>query len=275
MSEFLEVTRDGHVATLWLNRPQKLNALHQELWDAIPQAMAELDDDPEVRVIMVAGRGRGLTAGIDLQAFGPLMASGESPIGGATSPVGKRRQTYKAILAMQQSMSCFADTDKPTIAVIHGHCLGAGMDLITACDMRVAAANSVFSVRETKIAMAADVGTLQRLPRIINAAAASELIFTGRDFSADHAMSIGLLNSVHPTFDDAYAAASAMASEIAANSPLAVQGSKNMVRANEGRTVTEALEHMAVWNAAFIHSHDFTEAVTAFLEKRPPEFKGE
>ncbi len=164
MSEFLEVTRDGHVATLWLNRPQKLNALHQELWDAIPQAMAELDDDPEVRVIMVAGRGRGLTAGIDLQAFGPLMASGESPIGGATSPVGKRRQTYKAILAMQQSMSCFADTDKPTIAVIHGHCLGAGMDLITACDMRVAAANSVFSVRETKIAMAADVGTLQRLP---------------------------------------------------------------------------------------------------------------
>lgn len=275
MSTLIEVTRAGAVATVWINRPEKLNALNGELWDAIPQAVTELDGDNSVRVILVAGRGRGLTAGIDLQEFGPLLASGESPAGSASSPVGKRKATYQAILRMQDSMSCFANTDKPTIAVIHGHCLGAGMDLITACDMRLAANNSVFSVRETKIAMAADVGTLQRLPRIINAAAAAELIYTGRDFGAEHALSVGLLNSVHEDFDATYAAALELAQEIAANSPLAVQGSKNMVRANDGRTVTEALEHMAVWNAAFIHSSDFTEALAAFLEKRTPDFTGE
>lgn len=275
MENYIEVTKEGSVATLWINRPEKLNALNQALWESIPAAVRELDQDDSVRVIMVAGRGRGLTAGIDLQEFGPLLASGEAPVGKASSPVGKRKATYNSILRMQDSMSAFADTDKPTIAVIHGHCLGAGMDLITACDMRVASQDSIFSVRETKIAMAADVGTLQRLPRIIPAAAAAELIYTGRDFGADHALAIGLLNSVHPDFDSAYVAASALAQEIAANSPLAVQGSKHMVRANDGKTVTEALEYMAVWNAAFIHSSDFTEAVTAFLEKRPPEFTGE
>ncbi len=275
ISNMVEVTYSGAVATVWLNRPEKLNALNQELWDAIPEAVAALDVNDSVRVILVAGRGRGLTAGIDLQEFGPLLASGESPSGAASSPVAKRKATYQSILRMQDSMSCFANTDKPTIAVIHGHCLGAGMDLITACDMRLAAKDSIFSVRETKIAMAADVGTLQRLPRIINAAAAAEMIYTGRDFGAEHALLVGLLNSVHDDFDATYAAALALAEEIAANSPLAVQGSKNMLRANDGRTVDEALEHMAVWNAAFIHSSDFTEAVVAYLEKRSPDFTGE
>lgn len=263
------------MATVWLDRPEKLNALNQELWNAIPEAVEGLDADESVRVILVAGRGRGLTAGIDLQEFGPLLASGEAPTGSASSPVGKRKATYQSILRLQDTMSCFANTDKPTIAVIHGFCLGAGMDLITACDMRLAAKDAVFSVRETKIAMAADVGTLQRLPRVIPAAAAAEMIYTGRDFGADHALSVGLLNSVHEDFEATYAAAMALAQEIAANSPLAVQGSKNMVRANDGRTVDEALEHMAVWNAAFIHSSDFTEAVMAFLEKRSPDFKGQ
>ncbi len=271
----IEVEHQGHVAILWLNRPDKLNAFNPPMWDEIPHAVAALDADPAVRVIIVAGRGRCLTAGLDLMAYGPAIASGESLSGSGGSGAAKRLRTYRDITRMQRTMSCLADTGKPVIAVAHGWSIGAGMDLITACDIRIAAADAIFGVRETKIAMAADVGTLQRLPRIIAAGHAAELIYTGKDIDAARALEIGLVNAVHPDFDAALAAAMELGSEIAANSPLAVQGSKHIVKGNDGRTVGEALDYVALWNSSFIHSNDITEAMAAHLERRPPDFKGE
>jgi enoyl-CoA hydratase len=149
------------------------------------------------------------------------------------------------------------------------------MDLITACDIRLCSAEAVFSVRETKIAMVADVGTLQRLPRVIGEGAARELIFTGCDFGAARAKEIGLVNDVLPDHEALLARARELAHEIAANSPLAVQGSKQVLGFALRRDVDAALDYVALWNSAFLHSADLTEAMTAFMQRRKPDFRGQ
>jgi len=272
--ENLTIERAGAVATLWLDRPEKLNALHRPLWDAIPAAVAALDADPEVRVIVLGGRGRAFCAGIDLLDHAPSMSSGGSLSGRGDSPVSRRRAFYDDVRRYQDTASCFANINKPVIAAVHGMCLGAGMDLITACDIRLASADATFSVRETKIAMVADVGTLQRLPRIIGDGPARELIFTGRDIDAARAREIGLVNEVLPNQAALAARASAMAQEIAANSPLAVQGAKQVLGFACRREVDANLDYVALWNSAFLHSEDLTEAMTAFMQRRTPEFRG-
>ena len=272
--ENLTIERAGAVATLWLDRPEKLNALHRPLWGAIPAAVAALDADPEVRVIVLGGRGRAFCAGIDLLDHAPSMSSGGSLSGRGDSPVSRRRAFYDDVRRYQETASCFANINKPVIAAVHGMCLGAGMDLITACDIRLAAAGAKFSVRETRIAMVADVGTLQRLPRVIGDGPARELIFTGCDVDAERAMAIGLVNDVLPDVGTLHERAQALAQEIAANSPLAVQGSKQVLGQSRRREVAAELEYVALWNAAFLHSDDLGEAMNAFIQRRKPEFKG-
>ena len=167
-----------------------------------------------------------------------------------------------------------ADCPKPVLAAIHGYCIGGGVDLASACDIRLASADAVFSVRETKVAIVADLGSLQRLPHIIGKGHVAELAYTGKDITAARAKEIGLVNEV---FDDAEAvvsAARAMAAEIAANSPLAVEGTKAVLTAGEGRSVAEGLDYVAAWNAGFLQSDDLVEAMAAFMAKRPPEFRG-
>jgi len=272
--ENLTTERAGAVATLWLDRPEKLNALHRPLWGAIPAAVAALDADPEVRVIVLGGRGRAFCAGIDLLDHAPSMSSGGSLSGRGDSPVSRRRAFYDDVRRYQETASCFANINKPVIAAVHGMCLGAGMDLITACDIRLASADATFSVRETKIAMVADVGTLQRLPRVIGDGPARELIFTGRDIDAARALAIGLVNEVLPNQAALAERANAIAQEIAANSPLAVQGAKHVLGFACRREVDANLDYVAVWNSAFLHSEDLTEAMTAFMQRRTPEFRG-
>ncbi len=270
----LTIERSGHVATLWLDRPDKLNALHRPLWSSIPAAVAALDADADVRAIVLAGRGKAFCAGIDLLDHAPGMAGGGSLSGKGDSAVAKRLALLDDIRRYQDACSSFADTNKPVIAAVHGVCLGAGMDLITACDIRVASADAVFSVRETRIAMVADVGTLQRLPRVIGDGPARELVFTGRDIDAARALAIGLVNEVLPDAAAAHARAQALAQEIAANSPLAVQGSKQVLSQARRRDVAAELDYVALWNAAFLHSEDLAEAMTAFMQRRTPEFRG-
>ncbi|MER3452761.1 MAG: enoyl-CoA hydratase, partial [Acidimicrobiia bacterium] len=152
--------------------------------------------------------------------------------------------------------------------------LGGGVDLICCADIRLAAADARFGVRETKMAIVADLGTLQRLPRIVGPGHVAELVFTGRDITAERAREIGLVNEVHPDVVTLHAAARELAGEIAANSPLVVQGAKQVLRAGRDLTVEQGLEYVALWNAAFLRSDDLTEAMRAFLEKRPPRFSG-
>jgi enoyl-CoA hydratase len=270
----LEVESADGVSVLWLNRPDKLNALHRPLWDDIPAAVASLDADEATRVIVLAGRGKAFCAGIDLIDHAPALAGGGSLSGRGDSAVAKRRALYEDIQRYQRTASCFEATDKPVLAAIHGACLGAGMDLVTACDIRLASAGSSFSVRETRIAMVADVGVLQRLPRIVGDGVARDLILTARDIDAARALEVGLVTEVLPDPQALLARARELAGLIAAHSPLAVQGAKHVLNAASRAATREGLDYVALWNSAFLHSEDLGEAVMSFAERRAPRFKG-
>lgn len=265
--QHLAIERDGPVATLWLNRPDKLNAMSADMWTDIPAAVDELNSDDDVRVIVVAGRGNAFCVGIDITMLAALQ-----PDDG--SPAERSRKLYETIRKLQDTNSCFADSPKPVIAAIHGYCLGEGINLATACDIRLASSDAVLSVRETRLGLVADVGVLQRLPEIVGTGIAAELAFTGKDITAERALQIGLVNEVFDDVDALREGSRRLAMEIASNSPLVVSGIKNVLAANRGRTVDQALDYVARWNSAYLISNDLTEAVTAFFEKRDPQFTG-
>lgn len=265
--DHVEIDVNDGIGWLWLNRPDKLNAMSEDMWTDIPAAVAELNADDSVRVIVVAGRGKAFTVGIDLTMLGSLQMD-------SNSEAEKRAKLYAEIKRLQRTNSAFADSPKPTIAAVHGYCLGAGIDLITACDIRLASEGATFSVRETKMGLVADVGTLQRLPKIIAPGHLAELVFTGGDIDAAEAGRIGLVNRVYADEEALMESVAAMAREIAANSPLVVQGAKRVLTAQADMSTEAALDHMALWNAAFLWSNDLNEAMMAFMEKRPPEYTG-
>lgn len=276
-SDVISVEISDHIATIWLDRPEKLNAFAHDFWFDLPPIMEHLGDDPEVRAVVIQGRGRAFTAGIDLVAFSPAMIAGGglgAQGGSNESSASKHQKLYHSIRDLQRTFTSVAECPKPVIAAIHGYCLGAGISLITACDIRLAARDATFSVRETRIGLVADVGALQRLPTIVDPGRVAELTYTGKDFGASEALAMGLISRVCDDEDDVQKQARKLAVDIAANSPLVVQGSKAVLKAGETRSIEEALDYMALWNAAFLASNDLTEALTAFIEKRPPEFTG-
>jgi enoyl-CoA hydratase len=271
----LTIERRGSTATLWLDRPDARNAMGPAFWRQLPSAMAELSADTEVRAVVLAARGPHFSVGLDLKAVGQMLPTTSGGDGEGKPSMAARAVAARAgILRMQQSVTSVADCPKPVIAAIHGYCIGGGVDVVSACDIRLASADAVFSVRETRIAIVADLGSLQRLPGILGRGHVAELAYTGKDVDAPRAREIGLVNDVFPDTDAVQAAAQAMAEEIAANSPLAVQGTKAVLRAGEGRSVAQGLDYVATWNAGFLQSDDLTEAFTAFLEKREPKFGG-
>jgi enoyl-CoA hydratase len=276
-SEVLSIERDGDVATLWLDRPSARNAMGPEFWTDLPLAMAELTAENAVRAIVVAARGPHFSVGLDLKAMAGMLTGGEgngNGTPGAPSMAARAVAARQGILRMQASVTSVAECPKPVIAAIHGYCIGGGVDLVSACDIRVASADAIFSVRETRVAIVADLGSLQRLPRIIGKGHVAELALTGKDISAPRAREIGLVNDVLPDTDAAHAAARQLAAEIAANSPLAVQGTKAVLRACEDKSVADGLDYVATWNAGFLSSDDLMEAMAAFVEKRAPQFRG-
>ena len=271
-SEVFSVERDGHVATLWLDSPERRNAMGPDFWADLPVLMEELSEDDDVRAVVIAAKGPHFTVGLDLKTMGGGIAGGG---GGGSSQAKRATRFYKEVKRLQGSITAVANCPKPVIAAIHGYCIGGGVDLITACDIRLASSDAKFSVRETKIAIVADVGTLQRLPKVINKGHVAELAYTGKDITADRAREIGLVNDVLPDQEALLKAAAEMAGEIAANSPLAVQGTKQVLRACENMSVEDGLDYVGVWNAGMLPSNDLVEAMTAFMEKRPPAYKGE
>jgi enoyl-CoA hydratase len=260
----LTVEKDGPVATIWLDNPEKRNALGLPFWRDMPALIAGIEADDDVRAVVIAGRGACFSAGIDV-AF----LAGAS---GGLEPQPGQFKGLKNIDRLQQAITAVADCEKPTIAAIHNWCVGAGVDLISACDIRLCASDAKFSVRETRLAIVADVGTLQRLPRIIPAGHVAELAFTGKDIDADRALRIGLVNDVFPDVDGVLKGAHALAEEIAALSPGAVQGTKRVLRYAADHTVAEGLEYVALWNSSQLPRDDVREAMTAFMEKRPAKF---
>ena len=261
----LKVEKDGFVAWLILNRPEKRNTMNYAFFDALIHHFTEFDKDPDVRAVVIKAEGKSFTAGIDLMEMAPMLQG---------NGVEFRERLRKNIIQFQESMNVIERCRKPVIAAVHSHCIGGGVDLISACDIRLATKDAVFSIRETRIAIIADLGTLQRLPHIIGHGWFRELALTGRDFSGEEALKMGLITRLCQDRDSLYDEAGKLAAQIASNPPMTVQGVKDVILYSRDHGVYPGLTYVAQKNAAQLPSEDLMEAFQAFMEKRAPQFKG-
>ncbi|UMB69910.1 crotonase/enoyl-CoA hydratase family protein [Mycobacterium paraterrae] len=269
--ESVAVETAGHVAQVTLIGPGKGNAMGPAFWSELPELFAELDADPAVRAIVLTGSGRNFSYGLDLPAMGGTLA----PVLADGAMAGPRTEFHREVLRMQGAISAVADCRTPTVAAVHGWCIGGGVDLISAVDIRYASADAKFSVREVKLAIVADVGSLARLPLILSDGHLRELALTGKDIDATRAEKIGLVNDVFADADATLQAAHATAAEIAANPPLTVRGVKDVLDQQRISQVSASLRYVAAWNAAFLPSKDLSEGIEATFAKRAPQFTGE
>ena len=260
-----KVKIDSHIAWLIFNRPAERNTMGLAFFEEIGEWFENFDRNADIRVVIIRAEGKSFSAGTDLEEAAKLLGQGSAD---------GRESMRKEILALQQSFTKIEKCRKPVIAAVHSHCIGAGVDLICACDIRMATADAIFSIRETRMGIIADVGTLQRLPYIIGHGWFRELALTGRDFTAPEALQMGLVTRICDDPPALYAAAENLASQIAACPPLTVQGTKNVILYSRDNGIEAGLQYVAQKNAAALPSEDLIEAVSAFMEKRKPVFKG-
>jgi len=268
---FYTLEKKPPIAYVRLNRPEKKNAMNPPAWREAPPLFDALDQDPEIRAIILAANGPCFSVGIDLVE----MAAELPEIMEKVQMGGVKWRLLKKIAALQETMTCIERCRKPVIAAVHGYCIGAGLDMITACDIRLCSRDAVFCLKEAAVGFVADVGVLQRLPLIVGQGIAREMAYTAKTIDARRAREILLINAV---FDDQaalMAGAEAMAGEIAANAPLAVEASKAVLNDGIGKSVEEGLRYVASMSANIVPSQDLMEAFTAFMEKRPPRFTGQ
>jgi len=262
----LKLEKNEHVAHVTLNRPEKRNAMTMDFFYEMADLFRQLDKDDSVRVIVVKGAGDHFTSGLDL-------ADAQKTFGQDKWASAREKIRIK-IKELQDGMNWVEKCRKPVIAAVHGYCIGGGIDLMSASDIRLAAKGTVFSIRETRIGIIADVGTLQRLPYIIGHGRFRELALTGRDFTAEEALDMGLITHLCQDRDALYEKADELAGEIVDLPPLAVQGTKEVINYSRDNGIYPGLDYVAQKNASAVISEDIIEAVTAFLEKRKPVFKG-
>ncbi len=262
---FFEIEKNpqSKTAVLYLNRPEKLNAMNWPFWQDLPRVIDELEADPEVRVVVLAGRGKSFSVGIDVFEF---FMNHRDALTGATADA--REELYRLILRMQEGFDRMSAGDNIYIAAIHRHCIGAGLDISAACDLRLACRDAIFSLRETKIAIVADMGSLNRLPRIIGQGNTRMLAFTGRDFAAEEALRMGLVNELYDNREALMAGALALAAEISENASPAVRGSKRILAYMEDHSVQDGLRYVAAWNSAFLNTREIQEALQKAMEKK-------
>lgn len=253
---------DG-VARLRLDRPDAANALHEPMWFGLRDTMRDLDADPAVRVVVISGNGRHFCSGIDVSMLGGLRerASGDSMGHGADA-------VRRTILELQDCLTAVERCRTPVIAAVHGVCIGAGLDLAVACDLRYATADASFVLKEVDMGLAADVGVLQRLPRIVGEGVTRELAYTCRPVSGTEAKELRLVNGVYDDADALESAVAELAAGLAAKSPLAMRGSKYAITYARDHTVADSLDQIATWNGGQLVSADLVEAVAAYRERR-------
>ncbi len=261
----LKVEKIGHIAWLVLNRPQQRNTMTLEFFQEMRRIFEEFDADAGVRVVVIRAEGKSFTAGLDLVAAQALLGDGSAVY---------RDWLRRKIIELQESMTAIEKCRKPVIAAIHGHCIGGGVDLTSACDIRIAAKDAIFSIRETRIGIIADIGSLQRVPHIIGQGWFRELALTGRDWTAEEALKMGYITRLCEDSQALFEEARILAEEIASLAPLAVQGIKEVANYSRDHGIQQGLEYVAQRNAAVVPNEDMMEAVSAFLEKRVPRFNG-
>ena len=265
----VDVRLDGGIATVLLNRPDRANALNRTLWDELRSAMTAVDAMPSVRVVILTGSGKHFCAGIDLEMLTEMkgiITSGGDRGRGAD-------QLRHFILDLQDVFNRVEKCRKPVIAAISGACIGAGVDLATACDLRYATADARLCLKEIDMAIVADIGAVQRLPRLIGDGRSREMIYTGRDVSGGEAESIGLVNKAFESADALHVAVASIARALAAKSPLTLRGCKQSVLYSRDHAVSDSLEQVALWNAGMMMSDDLIEAIDAQRDKRAPIFR--
>jgi enoyl-CoA hydratase len=262
------LTIEQHVAQVKFNRPEKSNALNDTAWREMSQIFQELDQNPEVRVIVLAGEGKHFCAGIDLSLLMGIRQNVADDCEGRL-----REKMRQMVFALQAPINAIEQCRKPVLAAVHGGCIGAGVDIISACDMRYSTETAYFSVKEIDMGMVADLGTLQRLPKIIPAGVAREMAYTGRNVYGPEAQAIGLVNRTFADQEALTAGVLEIATTIASKSPLSIRGTKEMLNYARDHSVADGLNYIAVWNAAMILSDDLNEAFMATMQKRPPVFK--
>ena len=265
-----DVSVSDHIAHVVLKGPGKGNALGPDFWREAPGVFDDLDADAEVRAVVLSGAGGNFTFGLDLVA----MTSELRYALAAPAMAAERTRFLDQLTTMQRAIISLMSCRKPVVASISGWCVGAGIDVICAADVRVCSSEATFSVRAVRMGIVEDMGVLQRLPAIIGEGAARELCLTGEDFDAARAAALGLINHVDDTPEVALQHAIAIATRIAANPPLTVQGVKRVMNERAHAGVRESLHYTALWNATFMQSRDFAEAISAFTEKREPKFEG-
>ncbi len=257
---------DGPVAHLSMNRPDKANGMTQAFWDELPLLVRELDADPAIRVLVISGEGRHFTGGMDLAAFNGIADLAKS------EPARGAYALRRLIVKLQDSLSALEEARFPVIAAIHGACLGAGIDMTSACDIRLASADTSFGIEEIHIGMAADVGTLQRMPKLVAPGIVKELAYTGRRFTAKEARGWGFVNSVHESREKTLEAAFALARDIAAKSPIAIAGVKRAIDYARDHSVGDSLDQIASWNAGMLRPQEMMTALQARMAKKEAVF---
>ena len=265
-SSFFLVTRHGPVARISMNRPDKANGMTPDFWTELPRLLEELGSDETVRCAVITGEGRHFTGGMDLAAFGAIAALFEQEAARAAYALRDK------ILKLQDAFTAIERARFPVIAAVHGACIGGGIDMITACDLRIASADAFFSIEEINIGMTADVGTLQRLPKLIAPSVAAELAYTGRRFSAEEALGMGLLSRLSPSPETLLEDALSVAEEIATKSPLAIAGIKRNLAYSRDHSVADGLDYIATWNAGMLRGDDLTRAASAAISKKQAVF---
>lgn len=265
--ENFKVEINNKVATVSINRPERANALNVKAWEEMSQIFKELSDEIGVRVIILRGEGKHFCAGIDLDL---LMSLNELK---SISCEGRRaEQLRKFVLKLQESVSAIEACSKPVLAAIHNGCIGGGVDIAAACDMRYCTNEAYFTIKEIDMGMVADLGTLQRLPKLIAPGLVSEMAYTGRKVIGAEAEKIGLANKSCETKEELDAYVMKMALAIASKSPLSIRGTKEVLKYSRDHSVEDSLNQMATWNAAMILSDDLSEAFMATKEKRAAQY---
>ena len=265
-----QIDIENHIANLVLSRPNELNTMSRDFWVELGDVLEEINRDSEVRVVVMSSTGKHFCAGMDLSAF----SNGVDNIPDDKKPDHARigEAVYRVAKELQEYISTLEKIRVPVIAAIHGGCIGGAVDLVTACDIRLASDDAFFCIQEINIGMAADVGTLQRLPKIIPDSKMREMAYTGRRMYSAEAKETGLVSNTYKSQEDMLKAANSLAKEIASKSPVAIYGLKAVMNYSRDHSVSESLEYNALWSGAMLSQKDMTEAMTANIEKRDASF---
>lgn len=261
---------EDNIANIILSRPEQLNTMSRKFWVELPEILEEVNRNSEIRVLIISSTGKHFCAGMDLSAFDNGVANIPKEKRPDNARIGEA--LYRSAKELQEYICKLEKIRVPVIAAIHGGCIGGALDLVTACDIRLATDDAFFCIQEINIGMAADVGTLQRLPRIIPDSKMRELAYTGRRMLADEAKESGLVSDIYSSQEEMVNAAKEMANEIAKKSPIAIYGLKALMNYSRDHTISDSLDFNALWSGAMLSQRDMEEAIKAFVEKREATF---